>query len=422
MKTRLQRLEAVQEVVLEISRISSSCNDIVAFLKVVHHAISRIMYAANFYVALYNEETHSVRYVYEVDELDEPLDPEQSFYLASPEESPTAWVILNRQALLMTAAEDEARERDNEGWGSGSRAEHWMGHPLLDQQRRALGIMVIQIYDTGHTYSEEDQALFGMIAGHVSVALQSMISVDQLEQAVRERTIALEHEIEERKKAETLQRVLYQIAELSVLASDEDRKFSRLHEIIRALIDVPNFVVALFHEDTQEFSVEYFVDEFDKDKTGTRFPLGEGMTSYVVNKKQAQLISREKLEDLIQHGLIKVLGEVAISSWIGAPLIANDRLYGVIIIQSYHPELVYTSSDLELISFVANHVAVTFSRMQADEDVRIAKTRLEQQNDTLNQTLEALQKAQSELVGQEKLASLGRLVAGVAHEINTPLG
>jgi len=47
---------------------------------------------------------------------------------------------------------------------------------------------------------------------------------------------------------------------------------------------------------------------------------------------------------------------------------------------------------------------------------------LQTANLKLQHTLETLQRAQAELVRSEKLASLGSMVAGVAHELNTPLG
>jgi two-component system NtrC family sensor kinase len=194
MENRLNRLEAVQAMLLEIGQLSTTCSDITEFIRAVHRGLGRIMYAANFYVALSDRDDGTVRFVYFVDEVDAPPDPEEKITLASPDQSPTAWVILNRRNLVMTAEEDLALHPEREGWGLGSTAEHWMGCPLLDQQHQVLGAIVIQSYTPDHTFSEEDQALFSLLANHVSYALQGLQSMDRLERAVHERTAMLEQQ------------------------------------------------------------------------------------------------------------------------------------------------------------------------------------------------------------------------------------
>lgn len=420
---RLDRLEAVQSMLLEIGQTSTSCSDITEFIRGVHRALGRIMYAANFYVALSDRDEGTVRFVYFVDESDEGPQLNQPVRLASPDESPTAWVILNGQSLVVTADDFHAREREGSSFGAGSAAEHWIGCPLLDQQHLPLGAIVIQSYTPEHTYSDEDQALFAVIANHVSVALQSLQSMDRLERAVQERTARLAHEVAERRRAEQVQHALYQIANLSASALDTDALTASLHRIIGELMVAENFLIGLYHPETQDFSIPYFVDQKDAEAPLKRFPYGKAMCSYLLQSKQAQLHDAGSFARLVASGQVKEpLGNVDIASWMGAPMLVHDKPHGVLIVQSYDPAVVYTKADLDLLAFMASHVAVAIARMGADRKLRATKELLEEQNAALNTALTQLQQAQGELVRQEKLASLGGLVAGVAHEINTPLG
>jgi signal transduction histidine kinase len=270
-----------------------------------------------------------------------------------------------------------------------------------------------------------------LMSEHVADAVEQVQFAARLEHAITERTRSLEREITERRYAEKLQRALYEISAQSVRDIDLEAFYVEVHRIMGGLLYAKNCAIMLCIEGSDQVWFPYYIDEKDAPPpAGYRRPAGDGLTGFVMNTRMPQRIDHQRYVSLTKASQIhNVIGNIDFVVWIGAPMIYQDQVLGVIILQSYDPAISYDDEDLKLLTFVADHIAAALSRKQSDDALRSAHAHLaagsvalQTKNRELEKTLKDLGLAQGELMRQEKLASLGALVAGIAHEVNTPLG
>jgi GAF domain-containing protein len=232
-----------------------------------------------------------------------------------------------------------------------------------------VGAVVVQSYDPAVRYSETDQALLGYVAQHILSALSRREAQEELERRVEARTIELRKQIHERQRSEQLQRALYRITELSVSSDTMEAFYASMHEIVGELLDARNFYIALLSDDGTQLDFPYSVDERDLRQNSRK--LKRGLSEYVLRTGRPLLADRADIEALEARGEVLSVGTKSVC-WLGVPLMLDGRARGLITVQSYTPDYLYTPRDEELLSFVSLHIANALQRRQADESLRHA--------------------------------------------------
>ncbi|WP_238333446.1 sensor domain-containing phosphodiesterase [Luteimonas marina] len=420
----LRKSERLRQALYEIADVSGAGLDMREMLARIHAIVGTLMPAENFYIVRYDDVRDTIRFLYFVDERDPwTADPDEEIPVAQMPNSLTVAMLRHGQPMLGPSAQVRRRLGVTKDPAHGPDSADWLGVPMR-RDGYVSGAIVVQSYDQPQRYTHEDRALLEFVSQHILTALDRKSAQDELERRVEERTRELQHanwvleaEIVERERAERLQRALFRISELSITAGSIERFYADVHAIIDELLDAKNFYIALLSEDGSRLEFPYSVDERDPVRKPRR--LGMGLTEYVIRNGQALLVDRHGMGQLVDAGQVRSHGSLA-HCWLGVPLTRDGAATGVIAVQSYGADVIFSPADQELLTFVAHHIDGALARKRAQEYLKATHADLEFRVEARTRELEQANRELRAQIG-ERVRAQQRLTHQARHDHLTGL-
>lgn len=167
---------------------------------------------------------------------------------------------------------------------------------------------------------------------------------------------------------EKLQKALYLISATANSALNLDEVYRSIHHIIGELIPAKNLFIALYNEEEDTIDFPYYVDEFYT--TRGKRKCRKGLTEYIIKTGQPLLVSPLIYAEMLERGETEKIGMPAID-WMGIPLKnADNKVIGVLVVQTYTEGVRYKQADQDILSFVSTQVAMVIERKRIEEALR----------------------------------------------------
>ena len=166
--TELKRAVRLNAALYEISQAVHSSDNPDELYRHIHLALSSIIPANNFFIAVLTNDGKALHFPYERDEKDTG---DWKDIEADDSQSLTVEVLRSKRPLLLDEKEllDRYSSSKNRVWGTAPKC--WLGVPLMIREK-AIGVMAVQDYHRGDVYGQKDVALFESAAGQIAIAIE----------------------------------------------------------------------------------------------------------------------------------------------------------------------------------------------------------------------------------------------------------
>lgn len=269
----------------------------------------------------------------------------------------------------------------------------------LKYRGQVIGVLVIENLRT-EAFNTYDEHLMGVITSHMAGLIEYTRLREEAE--ARARRLSLIHEVVEQVIG------LNDKKEVASITADLVAQYFRYELVAILLVDDEKNYSIQGIGGTQSNTVKHALD-------GKGFLVNEGVTGLVAQTGESRLIHDTRKEELY----VPLKGWPALSE-VCVALKDGSEVLGIIDVES-RDQNAFSRDDVIAMESLAGILASVISSANQYQKLQDTVRQLRTIEIELNARMEAQRSAENRLVQAAKLAAVGEMAAGIAHELNNPL-